>query len=92
MSKFTIKVELQGLKIEVEGTKEDAPKLAQAFGQQLGSLIQPSALLAASNDKQAPALEAETVETDTRFELGQPRLRFLGCDVQAGRLEMGPDG
>ena len=46
MSKFTIRVELQGLKIEVEGTKEDAPKLANQIGKQLGGLLQAPATLA----------------------------------------------
>jgi len=40
MSKFVIKVELQGLKIEVEGTKEDAPRIAKQLGQQIGNLFQ----------------------------------------------------
>jgi hypothetical protein len=35
MSKFTIKVKLQGLEIEVEGTREDAPKIASQLGKRL---------------------------------------------------------
>jgi hypothetical protein len=45
MSKFTIKVELQGLKIEVEGSRDDVPKLAERVGQQFGDLIKPALLL-----------------------------------------------
>ncbi|PYU53071.1 MAG: hypothetical protein DMG48_02195 [Acidobacteria bacterium] len=45
MSKLTIKVELQGLKIEVEGSREDVPRLAQKVGEQIGSLVQPALLL-----------------------------------------------
>ena len=49
MSKFTIKLELQGLKIEVEGSKDDAPRLAQQIGRQLGGLLQAPAALASGN-------------------------------------------
>lgn len=45
MSKFTIKVELQSLKIEVEGSREDVPRLAERVGEQLGNLIKPTLLL-----------------------------------------------
>ncbi len=47
MSKFTIKVELQGLKIEVEGSREDVPRLAQKVGDQIGNLVKPALLLEA---------------------------------------------
>jgi hypothetical protein len=47
MSKFSIKIELQGLKIEMEGTREDVPRLSQKVGEQIGNLIKPSLLLEA---------------------------------------------
>jgi hypothetical protein len=53
MSKFSIKVELQGLKIEVEGTKEDAPRLAQKVGEQIGNLVKPAMLLEANRTQSA---------------------------------------
>lgn len=53
MSKFTIKVEIQGLKIEVEGSKEDVPRLAQRVGEQIGSLVQPALLLEPQNHRPA---------------------------------------
>ena len=49
MSKFSIKVKLQGLEIEVEGTKEDAPRIAQQIGKQFGGLLQAPATLASGN-------------------------------------------
>jgi len=49
MSKFTVEVELQGLKIKVEGSKEDAPKLAQQIGKQIGGLLQAPAALASGD-------------------------------------------
>src|SRR5947199_4420287 len=63
MSKFTIKVELKGLKIEVESTKEDAPKLAQRIGQQFGAILQPAAMLESGNGHRT-TLEGETSERD----------------------------
>jgi hypothetical protein len=57
MSKFTIKVELQGLKIEVEGTKEDAPRLAQKVGEQIGNLVKPAMLLEANRTQTVEAGE-----------------------------------
>jgi hypothetical protein len=62
MSKFTIKVELQGLKIEVEGTKEDAPRIARELGKQFGGLLQSPAVLASGNG--SPVLEGEVVTDD----------------------------
>jgi hypothetical protein len=47
MSKFSIKIKLQGLEIEVEGTQENTPRLAQRVGEQIGALIKPSLLLEA---------------------------------------------
>jgi len=49
MSKFAIKIELQGLKIEVEGAREDAPRIAQQIGKQVGGLLQAPATLASGN-------------------------------------------
>lgn len=53
MSKFMVRVELQGLKIEVEGSREDVPRLAQRVGEQVGSLVQPALLLEAERSRAA---------------------------------------
>ena len=63
MSKLTIKVKLQGLKIEVEGTKEDAPKLAEQIGRQLGGLLLAPAALASGNSN--PSTSSAILEGDT---------------------------
>jgi len=55
MSKFTIKIELQGLKIEVEGSREDVPRLAERVGEQFGNLIKPALLLQDGNGNKAGA-------------------------------------
>lgn len=49
MSKFTIKVKLQALEIEVEGTRDDAPKIYQQLGKQMSGLLQSPAVLATGN-------------------------------------------
>src|ERR1700682_2502575 len=55
MSKFTIKVELQSLKIEVEGSREDVPRLAERVGEQFGNLLKPALLLEVGNGNKAGA-------------------------------------
>lgn len=59
MSKFTIKVKLQGLEIEVEGTREDAPRIASQLGKQIGGLLQAPATLASGNG--SSVLEGEVL-------------------------------
>ncbi|QDL99717.1 hypothetical protein FLL57_21445 [Rhodopseudomonas palustris] len=41
MSKFRIKMELQGLKLEIEGSREDASVMSQAIGQQIAGMMRP---------------------------------------------------
>ncbi|MDF3154382.1 hypothetical protein P3C58_20595 [Mesorhizobium sp. XAP10] len=45
MSKFKIKMKLQGFELEIEGSKDDIPLIAQNVGQQIAGLIQPSAAI-----------------------------------------------
>src|SRR5579859_6575845 len=63
MSKFTIKVKLEKLEIEVEGSREDAPLIAKRVGQQMGGLLQP-ALLATGNGNTPPNVVDAEVETE----------------------------
>jgi hypothetical protein len=74
MSKFTVKVELQGyevklqgLKFSVEGTKEDAPKIAQQIEKQLSGMIQAPAILASpglTSGNGSPVIEGEVLNDD----------------------------
>lgn len=41
MSKFRIKMKLQGLELEIEGAREDAAAISQNIGAQLSSMMQP---------------------------------------------------
>lgn len=42
MSKFKIRFKLQGLEVDVEGSREDLPHLTQAIGNQLASALSPA--------------------------------------------------
>jgi hypothetical protein len=43
MSKFKMKLKLTGFELEIEGTREDIPLIAQNVGQQIAGLLQPAA-------------------------------------------------
>ena len=43
MGKFKIHLELQGLKLEIEGSREDAPMIASNLGRQFSNLLAPAA-------------------------------------------------
>jgi hypothetical protein len=43
MARFKIRMKLQGLELEVEGTRDDVPLIAQSVGQQLAGLLEPAA-------------------------------------------------
>jgi hypothetical protein len=45
MAKFHIKLKLQGLEIEVDGTREDAPVIQQALTQQFAGLLNPATVI-----------------------------------------------
>ncbi len=42
MSKFRIKMKLQGFELEIEGAREDAALISRSIGQQMASLIKPT--------------------------------------------------
>jgi hypothetical protein len=42
MSKFKIRMKLQGLELEIDGSREDIPLITQNLGQQLSGLLQPA--------------------------------------------------
>lgn len=82
MSKFSIKIKLQGLEIEVEGAQENAPRLAQRVGEQIGDLIKPSLLLEAGKNGGA-TLDVESPADDK----GKPRKRKPGSGGVKGSTE-----
>jgi hypothetical protein len=46
MSKFHIKLKLQGLELEVEGTRDDLPVIRRSLGQQFEGLLNPATEIA----------------------------------------------
>jgi hypothetical protein len=46
MSKFRIKLKLQGLEMEVEGTRDDLPAIRRSLGQQFEGILNPSTEIA----------------------------------------------
>src|SRR5437868_845190 len=51
-SKFRVKVELQGLKFEIEGDREIGSIIAQNVANQIANVVQPTALLESPNGGQ----------------------------------------
>lgn len=50
MSKIKIKFKLQGLELEIEGTKDDVPLIMDGIGQQISGLLQPAATIVGEPD------------------------------------------
>ncbi|MBL8713427.1 MAG: hypothetical protein JNM12_11040 [Alphaproteobacteria bacterium] len=42
MGKFKIKMKLQGLELEIEGSREDVPLISENLGRQMAGLLQPA--------------------------------------------------
>jgi hypothetical protein len=45
MSKFSVKIKLQGLEIEVEGSQDVAPRIAKQVSEQIGTLMKPPMMI-----------------------------------------------
>jgi|SRR5688572_14378692 len=74
MAKFHIKLKLQGLELEVDGTREDLPVIREALTQQIAGVLQPGTEIAggavipatASANGSTPAAEAAKRATRRR--------------------------
>src|SRR5689334_4680142 len=71
MSKFKVRLKVTGLELEVEGTRDDVPLIAQSVGQQFSHLLRPAAEI----------VEGE-VEPDTR----QPHLPIMDAQPVKNRI------
>lgn len=56
MAKFKVRLKVQGLELEVEGSREDVPKIAQNVGQQLAGMLQPAAAIVEGQGVPPPIL------------------------------------
>ena len=59
MSKFKVKLKIQGFELEIEGSREDAGLLSQNLGKQMNSILQPMGAI----------IEGEVVENSTTHPL-----------------------
>jgi hypothetical protein len=87
---FKIIVEIEKLKIHVEGDREIAPEIASNVAQQITSVIQPSGLLEAPQDEHSsnPASNAlaapsvrRTRRTRSSARVGNPLAAIRQCGV-----------
>lgn len=81
MSKFRIRMKLTGFELEVEGTREDVPLIAQSLGRQLTGLLEPASQIVDGellpNVKTAsPALSTNIAQDSTNRR--KPRRRAVG--------------
>lgn len=67
VSKFRVKVELQGLKFEIEGDREIGSTIAQNVASQIANVVQPTALLEApkNGNNGNRIVEAQAIPTST---------------------------
>jgi hypothetical protein len=65
MGKFRIKMKLQGLELEIEGSRDDVPIISHNIGQQMAALLQPAGAIVegestSSNQGSTQAISDET--------------------------------
>jgi hypothetical protein len=61
VSKFSIKMKLQGLELEIEGAREDASLISRTLGQQFAGLLQPVGAIIDGEASPVALPSAETV-------------------------------
>ena len=54
MSKFKVKLKLQGLELEIEGSRDDMHLIGQNLGQQMAGLLQPAGAIVEGQALQQP--------------------------------------
>jgi hypothetical protein len=62
MAKFRVKMKLTGFELEIEGSREDVPLIAQNLGQQLGGLLAPATHIVEAEVVQDPPTRASQAE------------------------------
>lgn len=68
MAKFKVKLKLQGLEIEIEGSKEDIPGITHNLGQQLTGILAPAGAIVADDSygQIPPATVAASVAPESK--------------------------
>ncbi|UZN48795.1 hypothetical protein KZ686_13765 [Cupriavidus cauae] len=85
MSKFKMKLKLTGFELEIEGSREDVPLIAQNVGQQLSTLLQPAGAIIegdgiVASAAPAPLLPGDEVQISSpaRRRAKRPRVKSTG--------------
>jgi hypothetical protein len=65
MSKFRIRMKLQGLELEIDGAREDASLIIQSVGQQMSNLLQPIDGIIDGEIASGPTLPSDMVALPT---------------------------
>lgn len=73
MSKFRVSIKIQGLELEVEGTRDDVPALRKSLTQQLGGLFVPAMEIVDSVSSSQPPTDSTTVTEETNKRKRKPR-------------------
>jgi len=63
MSKFKVKMKLQGFELEIEGSREDVPLIAQNLSQQLSGLMAPAGAIIDGQSLNTPLTSAPAILT-----------------------------
>lgn len=94
MSKFRIKLKLQGLELDVEGSREDAPLMAQRLSQQFVGLIQPAAQLVTGDEGSEGAMPpaGRIAEVADPMSTRAPQRRGRRKRATTGATQVGTNG
>ena len=82
MAKFHVKLKLQGLELEVEGSRDDIPSIRQSLNQQLAGLLEPATDMAEGKISKPITIQSQddgsigNGSIKRRRKLDPPRLGF----------------
>jgi hypothetical protein len=66
MAKFKMRLKLQGLELEVEGERQDIPRITAAVGKQLSSIVEPADVIVEARKQIGNGAGAIDVEPSNR--------------------------
>src|ERR1700761_5282558 len=76
MSKFRVRMKLQGFELEIDGTREDIPAIGQSIGDQLSGLIAPAvSIIEGEVDKPGTSGSAAILNQHTGAETARKKTR-----------------
>jgi hypothetical protein len=87
MSKFRLKMKLQGFELEIEGTRDDVPQIAQSLSRQIGGMFEPAAQIItgdASEISEAEQISAPEALPAPAKRKRSPKKRTATASTSAG--------